>query len=524
MLTDSFINSCFSLILGKNTSNLHISVFRDIVDIVKFYKEKEKSEIPIQIKNKLEILEKTSLLRASGYLADYVYNDLHEGEKNKDLFEFIDYRHEEELDEKNIIDIVDQIRDKKKLSYLFSNYINVGNFIETVRNGTYNSSKELIRNYEKYVKELYRNFMSLSRIEEAENSSNLDLSRDEFKYVIDAIKKQCNREDTIKTGFPILDETVFTFGGLERKRLYILGGGSGSGKSTFLLNIIEKNFTKTNYNKVIELLKEEYKILDEGTEEEKIEVIKNKKIRKENKAKDIMIYITLENTIDESLLRLYQIITGCNAVEAVNRISSNPEEFENLFSTISYISNTSIILKYFPKYSITPSDVYRIIDDIVSDYPDANIKAIFLDYLDLLKGDIVFNEYRLELSAITSSLKDLAISYNTPLLTVTQLIREVYVKNPDSKSLNLGFISEAIKKVDHADFVALMNHDQVETNTVHMFIGKNRNGKVNIPIDFNIDFERYKFKTGIIQTVKERKSSNESNQVQCIGFDEFGGC
>lgn len=522
MITDSFINSCFSLTLGKQTEDLHISIFRDIVEVVKFYKEKEKSEIPLQIRNKLEILENTSLLRASGFSPDYVYNDLQEGKKNEDYLEFIEFKHDEQLEERSVKDIVSQIRDKRKLSYLFSNYVSLGNFIDTVRNGTYNSTSDLIKNYSKYVKELYRNFMSLSRVEESENSSNLDLGRDDFRYVVDLIKQKCNPAETVRSGFSVLDTRVFTFGGYEPGRLYIFGGGSGSGKSTFLLNTIEKNFTKNQIDKVIDILKNEYTILDGDDEEKKLEVLKIREERKKKKAKEIFVYITLENSIDESLLRLFQIITNKDSIEAVNSITNNQQEFEDLFMTIKDVTDTGVVLKYFPKHSIAPSDLYRILDDIKSDYPDSDIKAIFLDYLDLLKGDLVFNEYRLELSSITSALKDLAVDYKAPLITVTQLIREIYTKNPDAKSMNLGMIAEAIKKVDHADFVALMNHDQLEPNIVYMFVGKNRNGKVNIPIIFQVDFERFRFTNGIIDSVKDRQSSKPSNQATFVPFEEFG--
>jgi len=58
MITELFLNSCFILALNKNTLvKKNKALFRDIHNILSFYEKKEKTNIPITIKNKLECLK-----------------------------------------------------------------------------------------------------------------------------------------------------------------------------------------------------------------------------------------------------------------------------------------------------------------------------------------------------------------------------------------------------------------------------------------------------------------------------------
>jgi hypothetical protein len=175
-------------------------------------------------------------------------------------------------------------------------------------------------------------------------------------------------------------------------------------------------------------------------------------------------------------------------------------------------SNTTVVLKYFPKFTISPTDVTMVIDEVASIYGSRNIKAVFLDYLDLLKLDYgkskVYDAYRLELSHITSNLKDIAVMYRLPVITATQLGREVYSRILDPKNLNLGMISESIKKVEHADFISLMVKDVNDPTLVHMKIGKNRDGVSDLYLKCNVNFEMFKF-----CNIREDKNEINTNAV-----------
>ena len=174
-------------------------------------------------------------------------------------------------------------------------------------------------------------------------------------------------------------------------------------------------------------------------------------------------------------------------------------------------SGCSVIFKYFQKYSISCTDIMMHLDDVIDQYGKDSIRGLYVDYLDLLKADITNELYRLELGFITSGLKDIAVKYNIPVITVSQLGRSVY-RNQDSKSLNMDMMSESIKKVEHADFIALMSKDQTKDDDVHLKVTKNRCGKDNVAIDFKVNFKHYKFLNGL-KTSNDGRPDITSDQM-----------
>jgi replicative DNA helicase len=158
------------------------------------------------------------------------------------------------------------------------------------------------------------------------------------------------------------------------------------------------------------------------------------------------------------------------------------------------------------------------LDDVKSQYGPDCIKSLYVDYLDLLKLDTVaYEQYRLELSHITSNLKDIAVRYSIPLITVSQLTRDIYKGNLESKDLSMAMMSESVKKIEHADFIGIMSKDKIQ-DIVHMNIGKNRSGKANLSLDFKVDFSMFKFINGY-QSVSKTKSDDEiMNETETMTF------
>lgn len=488
MLTEQFLNSCFSLVLNKNISpNGMEGIVRDIGEIILFYKKKEKGDIPILLKNKVDCLEEICALRQDGRYPDNILDSI-VGYSNrfKELESFLENKIIEKISVAVTDDNVKQVKIRKKIMVIFSNYDSIYDFLETIKDGSFSSSDEVTENFELVVKELYSNLMKIKREESIKDSSSLDLASDNYESVLSLIKSKYYEELT-STGYEELD--VILGGGLQKGRLYIWGGSVGTGKSSFLTNIIVQG---AEYYE---------RLLREGK-------------TKLKEQKQVYLYITLENLIDESLMRIYQSMFERNCEDVINLVISDSKSDirDNIVKRLSQI-NTTVIMKYFPKFSITPTDISMIIDDVASVYGKENIKVVIIDYLDLLEVDRVKHKtndmYRLELSKITSSLKDLAVEHNLPVVTVTQLGREVYSKTFDPKTLNLGLISEAIKKVEHADVVALMVKDNADTSKVYMYIGKNRGGRSNLHMVAKVDTEKFKF----VELYEDRNIDKTANMV-----------
>ena len=778
MLTEQFLNSCFLLVLNKNIApNGMNGVYRDIGEILSFYKKKEKGEIPIVLKNKVDCLEQICELRINGRTSENIIDSLISySNKFKDLESFMTVKCNQIISPELVDDNIKQINVRKKIMIIFSDYDTISAFLDSIKDGTFNSTDEVTDEFEGFVKDLYSNLMKIKREESVKGSSSLDLLEDSYDSVMTLIKSKYY-EELVTSGFPELD-TILR-GGFQKGRLYILGGGSGCvDKDTEFFNgthwkkisewdendlvlqynkdgsanlVKPKRYIKTNceefnsaesnemsmmfcdfhnhiyvnkthpeellkintkdfleaHNRTphgfggqilttfkyegigIDLSDDEIKLMmivilngeikkdsdtirirtrKESKQERLVQLLNNCSIqynrkygrngysdfyfnapknhkefepnywfncnsrqlkiitdeciqrlndwtkvvfstsnkeladfiqfafvsigkrtnmfngksslyklsicgnntvsfrdrnrikktidrvkskdgkkycfevesgmlvlRRNNKIfctgnsgkstflinlinkgidyfgslclqdetrkkdpKKVFIYITLENLIDESLMRMYQSMFDRSYDDLINLVvsDSNTEIKQNIFSKLD-AANMTVIMKYFPKFSITPTDINMIIDDVASIYGKENIKAVLVDYLDLLEMDRIKHKsndlYRLELSKITASLKDIAVEHNVPLITLTQLGRDVYGKSFDPKSLNLGLISEAIKKVEHADFVALMVRDAADDSKVYMYVGKNRGGKSNVHMIADVEFEKFKF-------------------------------
>ena len=480
MITELFLNSCFSLVFNKTTKiRKNKTIYRDITEILNFFKAKEKDEIPIYVQNKIECLLTICKLKLEDKTDDNVIDSISFGEKFKSLLEYINVKRNEEVTEEILSDHISQIRMRKKLNGIISNYDQLSKFLDTIKSGNYDSIDNVVFNYEKIIKQANSNLIESGRSVGLESCSTLDLLNDDYGPILEMIQKKYDKDNTVHTGFSIFDQDVFDNGGFEKSRLYVFGGGSGSGKSTLMLNFLNND-------------------------------ICTKKDKDSKNLSSVYLYITLENQIDESLLRLYQMMFEKETVMVLRDINSGVDIKKEVFNKIQK-SGYNLIFKYFPKYSISCADIMMHMDDIEDHYGKGCIRGVVIDYLDLLKADTVNELYRLELGFITAGLKDIAVKYNTPVLTPSQLNRGVY-KNQSAGTLNLDMMGESIKKVEHADFICLMSKDQVEENLVHLKVGKNRCGKDNISIDFKVRFKHYKFLNGL-KAANENRANVTSDQM-----------
>ncbi len=230
MITELFLNSCYSLVLNKSTKiKKNKSIYRDILEILDFFKKKQKNEIPINIQNKLECLHEICELKLNDKSDDNVIDSISYGQKFKSLMDFIIVKRNEEIPDLILSDHISQIRMRKKLNGVVANYDEISKFLDIIKSGNYDSIDDIIFNYEKIIKEANYNLMECSRNIGLESSSSLDLNKDDYAPVVDMIKKKYDKGNTIPTGYSIFDQDVFDNGGFEKSRLYILAGGSGSG-------------------------------------------------------------------------------------------------------------------------------------------------------------------------------------------------------------------------------------------------------------------------------------------------------
>ena len=477
----------------KKTNEL----YRDINETLDFSESKDSYDIPLNVKSKLDCLKKVCEMLLDGRTIENVLDSISFSEKFKDHRDYLDMKVHEPVKDVAFQDIIKQIRLRKKIAALFENYDELDNVLGSIKDGSFDSIDDLVEDYEITIKKLYANMMEANRTVTIEAAASLDLMKDDYDSVITMIKKKYDRTNKVPTGFTTLDDKVL-MGGYEPSRLYVWGGGSGAGKSTMLNNSIIRSATQN-----MSLMVSGYKPPVVG------------EIHK------VYVYVTMENTIEESLMRTYQPLFDVSAEVMLRDISKGVDIKKRITDTLAQNSAT-IMMKYFPAMSVSTIDLMGVVDDAIDEYGKDAVAGLYVDYLDLLKTDTKYDLYRIELGHMTVALKTVAVHYNIPVITGTQLSRGVY-KISDSKDLNVDMMSESIKKVEHADFVALLAQNEFDPSLVHCKVGKNRSGKANVSIDFKVDFSRYKFMAASLATNKEKQddSTRGSQPLDFRGLQVF---
>ena len=148
------------------------------------------------------------------------------------------------------------------------------------------------------------------------------------KRTIEDLNKPNNK---IKTGIKMLNNMLN--GGLECGRLYLVCGVPKSFKSGTLLNIC---LWACKYNKNF--------------------------ILKDPKKKPTIFYLTQENSVKETIDRMYFHLTGKSIKEA-----ENEREAMEVISKGLGFENVNLIIRYRPNKSISTLDLDAMIDEIEAD-------------------------------------------------------------------------------------------------------------------------------------------------------------
>jgi len=492
LITDSFLNSCFILLLNKNSKIRKVkALYRDILEVLKFSEGQKSFDVPLEVQNKLELLKQLCGMFLKDKILENAIDSIMIGEKFRQHVGFIDLKINEDIKDHAFQDIINQIRLRKKINALFQNYDELSDVLDSIKEGSFDSLDNLVEDYEVTIKKLYSNLMESNRSVTIEASASLDLVKDDYEHVIEMIKKKYERQNTTTTGFPVFDNNIM-LGGYEPSRLYVFGGGSGAGKSTMLNNTIYKSAT----------------IIDP-----------NKPLVKPGEINKVYVYVTMENTIEEALTRTYQPMFNKTTPQMLRELTKENAVYEIKKKIVNKLSKNgaTIVMKYFPAMSISVVDLMGVVDDAINDYGKESIAGLYVDYIDLLKSDTGYDMYRLELGHITLSLKTLAVQYNIPVVTASQLGRAAY-RIQEASQLNVDQMSESIKKVEHADFVMLMAKDQTDDTRVYGKVGKNRSGKSGVSINFQVAFDKFKFLNATLLANAQKADSTQNAPMS------FKGC
>jgi replicative DNA helicase len=347
MLTSQLVNLSCLLSITEN-SLLKLGVFKDLKAILNFYRIDEEN-IPLEFKLTFSLAETLCDLRLKGSSRIVILDNIKTTEKYTSLGGYIAMLEGQILNEKQITEYIKHIKNHKKLVVSLDNYTEMREFFNNFEQNNFPSIQEAADNFDTVISKAYSALSSEKREENVGAITKLDLLEDNYESAIEQIKKNYSGENAISTGYPELDK--FMRKGFEPGRLYIFAGKSGDGKSTLVLNFLKNQLSKKLHDK---------------------------------KLFDIHLYITLENHIDESLLRLYCCLNKLTTDNVLEKWDTHKNLIMPSIKDAGIESKNIILMYYFHPTSISALDIVSLCEEVKQQYAGkGKLASITVDYLDV---------------------------------------------------------------------------------------------------------------------------------------------
>lgn len=212
-----------------------------------------------------------------------------------------------------------------------------------------------------------------------------------MEEVVTDIHQQLSRpSNRLITGMQGVNE--LSGGGFESGRGYLFLGNTGSRKSITLLNI---GIQIKKYNRNF--------------------------IPKDPTKIPVVVILTMENSVKETVQRMFEIIAGNEL------INYSPEEVINILRTEGelYLRDDSpidIIIKYVPDRSVDTGYLYTLTEDLEDE--GYEVICMIQDHIKRIRSCYSYPDIRLELGAVVNEFKTFATIKDIPIITNSHLNRD----------------------------------------------------------------------------------------------------
>ncbi len=258
----------------------------------------------------------------------------------------------------------------------------------------------------------------------------------------------------LSTGYKTLDAFI---GGFQKGKLYILGGRPSMGKSALAMNIAE-------------------------------EVSKDKNV----------LFVSLEMSRKEYAQRLMLQGSGVYSND-INQGNISDEKIRLLQSKRDYLNSLNLFVE--TKSGCTVNDIELSIIRLQASRGSCDF--IVVDYLQLLRPTSKNRSRENEVSEMSRNLKSLAIKYNVPILVLSQLSRQVEMR--DDKRPMMADLRESGAIEQDADVILFVYRgsyyypeDPTLQGMADILIRKNRGGTNNVDISMCFDGRNTRFTEAIV--------------------------
>lgn len=351
-----------------------------------------------------------------------------------------------QLNPKEIRYINDMVEDRLQFGIFQTNMDDLKDILDKIENGefqTYGQAVQLIQGWFKHYYAISNNVRTRSQTDE--------ISFDDTK-VKDKIKDILNRlsctSSIIITGIQLLNELLSP--GYRPEKLYMYLGMPGGFKSAMLLKSFLDciRYNATSYRP------------------------------KNPDLKPAALYVTLENTQDESFARAFNML--CRGDDVTNYDVNDIYDWMKE-SKVLRNPNMGGFIVYRPNMSIDVSDLRVMIDDCAT--RGYEICFLCVDYIGRIRSTIPSANTKEQLKNVTNELKTLAVDYFIPVLSAHQGNRVgLSVVNAGKREgeVDLGkkmdgeFVGDAIEVFQNVDMQIFLTLERRRSDGL-LFLSFNRN-------------------------------------------------
>jgi hypothetical protein len=336
-------------------------------------------------------------------------------------------------DELNWLD--ENVSESLKYLYIYDYADELYLLLDKFKNGDFHDRGSIVSQIEGKVQDMQTAFRRAKT--ESSQAQMFSLRDDRYDVSISDIHRRATDPNRrLLSGMQGMN--ILVNGGFESGRVYGFFGITGIGKSLTLLNLA---YQLKKYNKFY-------------------------------KAKDptktpVIVILTMENDVDETVKRLYSIATGASHDEfksvPLDEVKRRMKEDGELY--LSDDNPIDIIIKYMPSGGVDTSYMYSLVEELEDEGYETI--AFIQDHLKKIRSANYRNaDLRIELGEVINEFKSFAIAKDIPVFTCSHLNRDACSKmemaTQSSKAdvtrmLGKSNMGESLLILDNIDFGFMIN-------------------------------------------------------------------
>lgn len=311
-----------------------------------------------------------------------------------------------------------------KFSHVYVNVDTLLDICTRIKTLDYGSKAEVVAEFETIINNIQNDFRRSRNEDQTEQMFTL---RDgDFEDVMyDTHNALSSPRRKLVTGMQGMNEVLG--GGFENGRCYVYFGLPGEGKSSVLLNII---YQIKKYNR-------DYRTKDPTK-------------------RPCVVLLTMENTVTESVERLFGMATGrTNMADFTveNAIKMLREEGELYLTDYSPID---IIIKFKPSNSVDTGYLYTLTEDLEDQ--GLEVIAMFQDYIGRIRSTERLSDTRLEYGMVVDEFKTYAEIKDIPIITAAQLNRDASHRIDEARTKSQSDLVRLIGRSNISESMLILNN------------------------------------------------------------------